>query len=185
MNVAEKFNDHTYIPIKLTPLGGTGEEYSKLSVSPTTYVVDADKCQEEFKEMRAKLAKAMSSFRQSGMGDCPDDEKVAQSNRVFSSNFVDFVDGNMVLYYMYHLFILLGDNLLESAQTSMPEQTGHNPDDSRRTRGAAEWAKSHARQSSGKGRREKEMSVLSRSLRAPLKVSKTADEKRADYYQVP
>ena len=182
--MAAKFNDRTYFPIKLAPLGGTGEEYSKLSVGPTTYVVDADKCQEEFKKMRTKLAKAMSHFRQSGMGDCPDEEKVAQSNKVFSSDFADFVDGNMVLYYMYHLFIILGDNLLESAQTSMPEQTGHNPDDDRKTRGAAESARSHARVSSGKGRREKEMSLLSRSLRAPLKVSKTADEKRADYYQV-
>ena len=77
--VATRFNDHNFKPVKLE-----GEEYSKLSVGPTTYVVDAAKCMEEFKKFRTKLAKAMSQFRQSGMGDCPDEEKVTQSNRVFS-----------------------------------------------------------------------------------------------------
>ena len=84
---------------------------------------------------------------------------------------------------MCHLFILLGDNLLESAQTAMPESTGHNPKDDRKTRNAAARARSRVRKSSI-SKQDRNMSFLAKSMAAPIKLAKTADEKRADYYQV-
>ena len=66
---------------------------------------------------------AMHKFRQSGMGDCPLEERVKTSNTVFSSKFRDYISGgDSVLLYWYQLY--LEHDLMESAACDMPEHTG-------------------------------------------------------------
>ena len=67
------------------------------------------------------------SFRtSSGMGDCPLDERVATSNRVFSSEFVHFISDNTPLLYMYALFVK--HDLLASTGADMPCGSEHSSD---------------------------------------------------------
>lgn len=64
------------------------------------------------------------SFRTSGMGDCPYEERVATSNGVFSSEFKHYIYDNIPLLYMYTLFV--SHDLLASAGADMPSGSEHS-----------------------------------------------------------
>lgn len=92
----------------------------------TTLEADSTRCSLKFDETKAKLMVSLSKFRALGMGDCPQEEKAACSLNVSSSNFVNFVNGDATVFYMYALFTQY--HLLESAAAEMPAETSGDSD---------------------------------------------------------
>ena len=135
--VALGFNnpDNTYEPHTSMHDSDLTAKFVEEGLSPeyNGYVATAAKVEEEFKSMRTDYVHAMAKFRQSGMGDMgPDvnaleyEAKVKLSNTVYSSKFKDFTNKNLVIAYMYELFLIY--DLLASAGCDMPEGTSHSSD---------------------------------------------------------
>lgn len=81
--------------------------------------------------MLADIAHASCSFRQSGMGDCPDEAlRVHNSLKQFSSDFKNFVHGKAPVLYAYDLFVTY--DLLESYTGDMPLGSEHSAESFRR-----------------------------------------------------
>ena len=94
----------------------------KFNAARRTYVADSTKLASEFKRVRSTVSHFMNPYRQSGMGERAEvmsaGDKVHRSLTVFSSNFVDFCQGDMEAYYFYE--VLLSKGLLESAANDLP-----------------------------------------------------------------
>lgn len=86
-----------------------------------------EKLEFEFNKLRGSLSTTLANFRLSGMGDCPDDEKVKTSLSVYSSNFVSFCQGRPLLLYAYELLMREGD-IFSSFTALMPIQAAHCSD---------------------------------------------------------
>ena len=127
---AEMFNDDEFNP----PIFRSRDDPNVNSVFHTAglspkhagYVAEASKLKEEFGRMRTLYVQAMSKFRASGMGDCPEAEKLDRSHTVYSSTFDTFCGDNVALLYWYVLFMAY--NCLASAGVDMPVGTTHSSD---------------------------------------------------------
>jgi len=89
-----KFNDSTFLPSCKEVLHRVEDSATQLLLeeahidpSLSQYIGTPDKLEKEFNSMRAQLEPCLVNFRLSGMGDCPAEEKHAQSFKVYSSKF--------------------------------------------------------------------------------------------------
>ena len=98
-------------------------EEAGLSPKRTGWQATASLLEEHYKKHRKLLNNAMGRFRRSGNGDggpVEIDDSVTQ----YSSKFLDFCDGDIVLEYMYTVFLHHG--LLEFACSDMPSWAVHD-----------------------------------------------------------
>ena len=139
------------------------------------YDYKPEKCETEFKKFSSRFRDVMALFRRSGMGDCPEEEKVRQSNTTYSAKFFSFCQFGGVrqpsLAYAYELLLKRQEGLLESVQSEMPEGAQFSSDGAgssvarpHRSDGGASWKKDLVHTMGGK-----------------VAMAKTADEKREDY----
>lgn len=106
-----------------------------------------EKLEFEFNKLRGSLSTTLANFRLSGMGDCPDDEKVKTSLSVYSSNFVSFCQGRPLLLYAYELLMREGD-IFSSFTALMPIEAAHSSDKKNKQpmpQGGASSSKKHGR----------------------------------------
>jgi hypothetical protein len=85
--------------------------------SSTGYCADANKLKTEFTSIVTSLTEGLAAFRVSGNGDKQSVDD-ATSLTVFSSYFINYCRGDLVLYYAYCVLLMTG--LLESATAFMP-----------------------------------------------------------------
>lgn len=89
---------------------------------------NATKLEDEFNKLRAQMEQVLARFRQSGMGECVDEEKkMQQCYTVYASNFVNFCDTQPVLLYAYEVLVK-SDGLLKSFSCAMPPTASHSSD---------------------------------------------------------
>ena len=98
-------------------------ENAGLSPERTGWKATGPLLEEHYKKLRKQLNNAMCRFRRSGNGDGgPVD--VDESVKKYSSKFLDFCDEDVVLEYMYTVF--LQHELLEFACSDMPPAAAHD-----------------------------------------------------------
>ena len=177
-------NDRSKIPVR----HGFFMDATHLSPDPTPdFCFMPGKCEEVFKKMRSKLTAALANFRVSGMGDCPYEEREKQSISVYSSKFEDYVAGDQVALYWYHM--LMPDGLLESSAAPLPPAASMSSnDDDSRAPGSASGAKPPELRRLGPSRLKNNStaellaSSISRAAAAPIQMSKSGAQKMAEYY---
>ena len=174
--IAQTFNDKGFTPnLRISNDSETNNAFhKKLSPKWTTYVLLAGTAQTKFKEMRCTLTTALANFRLSGMGDCPDEERMKQSTGVYSSKFQDFVQGNIPALYWYEVLVHL--DLLESTSCDMPEHTGFNASSQRQT------SKPALKKGSKRKGKDVNLTSLAHAIGKPVMIAKTADEKKLAYH---
>jgi hypothetical protein len=138
----------------------------------TGFVLEASVLAKKFSELRRDVVLAMTHYRGSGMGDCAVDEREDKSNKKYSSKFHGFCSGNLLLAYMYELF--MPHNLLESSQASMPGKAAHSSD-SRRTVSSQPGRR-------GEGGHGSHRMRLVEALERPVVISQTESQKERDFY---
>ena len=84
-----------------------------------------EKLEKEFNTMRALLEPCLAKFRLSGMGDCPSEEKHAQSLSENSSNFSSFCVSKPIVAYLYELLVREQDLLAHIQQRCLLEAPIH------------------------------------------------------------
>jgi hypothetical protein len=151
----------------------------------TSYVADPEKLKKEFGTTRTLFTKVYNDFKRSGEGANPSAEKVAEDQeneandmvyRPHGSSFWCFCQGNVVMDYMYTMFLKY--DLLENVTTNMPTGTGFNSAgaaDHMSTRGGAPGASKKT-----KGRSFDPQSLMSNLVLPPLKVFKTSGQRAAE-----
>lgn len=89
----------------------------------------SSKLKSEFYDLRSPFIKAFANFQKSGIGDKYNDNRDSGDDEVdksyvFSSNFFDFCNGDICMFYFYSCAIKFA--LLKSAAVTMPENTRHD-----------------------------------------------------------
>ena len=112
----------------------------------------------------------MTQYRQSGMGDCPVQERVKVSNEKFSSKFFGFCHDMPLVGYGYQLLMINQQGLIESVQSELPEDA----------KGSSE-AQEPVRPRAQAFKRARDVSALAKSLERPIWLAKSEHEKREDY----
>jgi hypothetical protein len=114
------FNDPNFKPTLLKPKGEMDRDsYRRLVITTTDYKAEAKKLKEEFSELKGLLTKALANFMISGMGDVADEDKRKEdAHKVYSSNFYSYCNKNVLVAYIYELFLPFG--ILFSATAEMP-----------------------------------------------------------------
>lgn len=127
--------------------------------------------------MRAQLEPCLVNFRLSGMGDCPAEEKHAQSFKVYSSKFSAFCTGKPMVVYLYELLVREQD-LLSSFATEMPAGTSHTSD-SKRSIAASSSAPENVkkRKMSQETKEDAIMNSLASAIKAPVKFENAQESK--------
>ena len=177
--IAVKFNDRDFKPALLVCDDETINELFVNNLNPSSaqgYVADASRLEDKFKTIRKLIKAALKKFRTSGMGDmgmgdATEEEKTSRSYAVYSSKFYDYCDGNIDLMYWYEGAVKSG--ILESVAGEMPIHAKSTSDEP----GKADKPR-------GKNSRKAALDVswMQRAFAKPVKLSKTADEKRASHH---
>ena len=125
VEAAAKYNSDHFYHIIQSKAEGEADRYAGLNVNNTGYVATADKLKTEFGTFRTLMSKCRANFAKSGNGDDPDVGLVEQQpDAVFSSEFFNFTQGNIVLDYGYELF--LSRHMLEHTTCEMPKGAAFN-----------------------------------------------------------
>ena len=189
-DIAETCNDPTFKPTKLVSqdVQVDAEMYDKLSVSVVPgYIFTAGVCEKQLNNLSAKMRSAMTGFRRSGMGEMcdlsqiSDDEKIALSNTEYGAKFFNFVGTPPFapLAYCYEKMVIEQNNLLESVQAEMPASASHSSESQdRNVRGTPTLL-----QAGDGGRGQQWRKSIVHALEAPVTLSKSADEKRTEFYE--
>ena len=172
--ICETFNGSETFDIITSKEGW--DKYTSLGVISTSssYVLEREKAMKEFGTMRTQLTKCLVNYRQSGMGnDVDDDKRREDSTKVYSDTFFTFTNGNLVLDYMYELFLKY--DILESATCEMPKDAQFGVNSKRPASDSRPRQVRHRR----KGVQEEQGQQLKRILAAlpPVQISKTRAEK--------
>ena len=180
--VADKFNDATWTPTLITSRTQGINFDLHLKADGGTYVghCTPDKVVQELSRLQALLRKATSNYITSGQGmhALPsDEEKYTHMYKNFGSDFWNFCQGLHHLLYMYEFFLPPRD-ILERVLGNLPVNAQY---DGVSGRLVLPSARAMPRSTGKASRLDVALEGVVAAMTRPVKLAKTADEKRADY----
>ena len=180
--VADKFNDATWTPTLITSRTQGINFDLHLKADGGTYVghCTPDKVVQELSRLQALLRKATSNYITSGQGmhALPsDEEKYTHMYKNFGSDFWNFCQGLHHLLYMYEFFLPPRD-ILERVLGNLPVNAQYDGVSGRLVLSSA---RAMPRSTGKASRLDVALEGVVAAMTRPVKLAKTADEKRADY----